>query len=192
MELVLRKKYLLRKKIHTLKDFAERFDIAEYWTNSHFFFRFNEEKILSIVQKNNPDMVMPTTYLLRCDGLFTPAQIFQRLKEYKKQNGKPMFYYPSRQLLLTKWCKLDEMIQTALMRLSLSGEPVITEPIIKVRKRDSKTGKTGRKSKEPIILKSINLLKKQGKKITYKELALTAKVTEKTIARYKHLLRLRD
>jgi len=188
LELVLTKQFLQRKKISTPKEFAEKFDIAQYWATNHFFFRFNEDKILSIVEKNNPDMVMPTTYLLRCDGLFTPAQIFQRLKEYKKTNGKPMFYYPSRQLLLTKWGKLDEMIQTAFMRLSLSGKPVITEPIIKVRKRDSRTGKTGRKSKEPIILKSINLLKKQGKKITYKELARTAKVTEKTIAKYKHLL----
>jgi hypothetical protein len=113
------------------------------------------------------------------------------LEEYypkEAPKGKSLFGYPSR-LLTTKWKKFDGMIQNALSKLTLSGKPVAETFTPIERKRDKAPAKRGRKSREQDILRAIESLRRKGIKVTYKAIATEAKITEKSIAKYKHLLK---
>lgn len=188
-EITLVKSYLKRNTIQTTED-LERFDHVRYWTDNFSFLQLDKGKILSYIKKKKPELIYPISILINAESLWQPSEIFDRLKKYKALNEDKKLFSDASRFFKTKWQTFDGMIQNALNRLTLSGSKGQNtfQPI--QRERDKVPAKKGRKSKEGDIKKAIEEHERRtGKKPTYKQLARSFNVSEKTIAKYKHLLK---
>lgn len=194
-EMIIRKRYLRNKKILTLDDLEKKLDVSKYWYEHFHFFKFDEKKIGAYLTKHYPHLVIPVLSLLLPNAFHKPHQIYDILKTYSvKHKGskkeKRVFNYPSRQLITTKWFRLDLMIQNALRTLSLSGSPADKE--IGIRPRDLQKikpdGRSERKKQE--VIDAVVVLRKQGiqsSDLSVRDFAKKAGVSPKTAQTYKYL-----
>ena len=188
-ETIIPRDYLQRHELKTLAD-LESFDKVRYWTDHYFFFRFEKERILNYVRKNKPELVQSIAILLDSQDLFTPSEIYEKLKNDYSLYGSPLFPNPSRQLMSSKWHEFDKMIQEALSKLTLSEQPAGTrvpfQPI--QRKRDIPSIGRGRKSQLEVVRQASESLEQKGIKVTNQSIAEETGLSKRTVIKHRHKL----
>ena len=185
-EMILRKRYLMSKGIRTVAD-LEQIDWVKYWTDNFMFYKFDMKKIGAYLEKF-PAFKKTVGFIIELNDTAHQSEILRRLKELAikvkgKKKEEKLFGYPSRQLITSKWHRLDLMIQDALRTLSLSGRPA--NRAIRIRPRDLKRVKPdGRKDRKmKAVFDAIASLKEKGIKsstLSIRAFAKEAGISKKT------------